>query len=910
MTGDYGLKINNIKAGSLYGYNKGIRNHYDYNKAMFHNSLFSDFIKANGMKYKKNKTLDIICLEFDYGMCSYEDELKKLNRLLSEAETDEQKQFYQGLIDTVIENEELYSKVDKDEIRKDFYENGVTVTYKDYNPDGTVKKEKTVDYKMLYRNASKAKMGQVMFINKKLYKKAYDWLTMGLGKKLPKANAKIVEISAYAPLTTSTIVGKVKIPVEDVLILNDQDSFFTTVAKVVKTEDYKDGKKKCVVVDEECEVKNTLWDGMGLVETTLLPSEVNGMVLLRNHFFKMCGFRTKIQKFFKDWCKDKGVDYNTYEVEDMFGVKHKLKDIKVITTNNAIKWLKFKDLMGNTDVEAYDYWKQRVNNDGSYFGIVKTDHESKLGKYQQMSYQMINTLPCEKEDIAEIVKPSVEYVEEIKNDAEAFYRFLRKNANAVNQYSMMADLYRWNPDIADTRWFRKEKVSIIAKYVKHLRKGKIMVKADNLTTCGNLYELLLYAVGEDYLRGSPFRETKSREYIGCYNSMFEDGERLAGFRSPHNSPNNIMYFRNVHNKVYDEYFELSKNILVVDNIETDLQSRSNGSDHDSDFFFVTNQPNIVKCAKKCYEEYPTIVNEIEESGVTYNNTLAEYAKMDSHMARAQMAIGMSSNLAQLAMTYYWTELVSEDRDEDKIKQLYDNFVILSVIAQVAIDGIKREYSVDAQEETNRISKMSCMTMLKYDASGDVYKCDFPEFMRYTRSVSATKNGKFRGYEAIKEDTVKLSKRINRDLQCPANWVEEELDKIKGSPNTKTTDELELLVKPESLTDGINYRQMENIKELYQDYLTARAELQKQYDMFDNKLDYYRQLDELFEEFVEQLSKIKLRSQKTMLTLIKIGMNDYTDLWSRSFQYNYIALLNLLYNSHKKRFMSCFLKKRG
>ena len=94
--------------------------------------------------------------------------------------------------------------------------------------------------------------------------------------------------------------------------------------------------------------------------------------------------------------------------------------------------------------------------------------------------------------------------------------------------------------------------------------------------------------------------------------------------------------------------------------------------------------------------------------MTYNNTLAEYAKMDSHMARAQMAIGMSSNLAQLAMTYYWTELVSEDRDEDKIKQLYDNFVILSVIAQVAIDGIKREYSVDAQEETNRISKMSCI----------------------------------------------------------------------------------------------------------------------------------------------------------------------------------------------------------
>lgn len=39
-------------------------------------------------------------------------------------------------------------------------------------------------------------------------------------------NAKIVEMSAYAPLTTSTIVGTLKIPVEDILILKDQDSFF------------------------------------------------------------------------------------------------------------------------------------------------------------------------------------------------------------------------------------------------------------------------------------------------------------------------------------------------------------------------------------------------------------------------------------------------------------------------------------------------------------------------------------------------------------------------------------------------------------------------------------------------------------------------------------------------------------
>ena len=45
--------------------------------------------------------------------------------------------------------------------------------------------------------------------------------------------------------------------------------------------------------------------------------------------------------------------------------------------------------------------------------------------------------------------------------------------------------------------------------------------------------------------------------------------------------------------------------------------------------------------------------------------------MDNKFAKSRLGIGWSSNLAQLAMSYYWTE-----RDED----LYNNFVILSVVA--------------------------------------------------------------------------------------------------------------------------------------------------------------------------------------------------------------------------------------
>ena len=130
----------------------------------------------------------------------------------------------------------------------------------------------------------------------------------------------------------------------------------------------------------------------------------------------------------------------------MFGNLHYLKDIKMITTHNAIKWTKFMDLMGGTPKSAYSYWCDRVHRDGDIWGIVKTDHPSKLGQYQQLSYQMLNTLPCTREDVQKIARASIDYVESLKNDNDVFEKFLRKNANEVNHYEMLADLYRQNND--------------------------------------------------------------------------------------------------------------------------------------------------------------------------------------------------------------------------------------------------------------------------------------------------------------------------------------------------------------------------------------------------------------------------------------------------------------------------------
>ena len=72
--GEFGYKILNYQAGSVYAVSLGVRNNYDCTPAMLTNSLFLDFLIENGLNIHKNSsTRDIIGIEFAYGTRSATD---------------------------------------------------------------------------------------------------------------------------------------------------------------------------------------------------------------------------------------------------------------------------------------------------------------------------------------------------------------------------------------------------------------------------------------------------------------------------------------------------------------------------------------------------------------------------------------------------------------------------------------------------------------------------------------------------------------------------------------------------------------------------------------------------------------------------------------------------------------------
>lgn len=866
---EYGIKIKNIEASTLYEYNNNIRDHYEYKDAMLTNSLFSDFLKENGLKIWNNEsTRDIVCFEFNYGTRSFEEEITHLKKLAKQARLEykiaksfkyknqiQQKRNKRFKISKLIQEayKKSYIKHSKDDIRKIFYNDGVIIEYITKKKNGQILKREKIHYKMLYRSTGKAKKGACMFICDRLYKRAVKFLRMGIS--LPKHNAPIVEISAYAPLISSGIVDKIKINPKNILILKDINKTFNTNVVSVETDESKHCFAKYI---KDYTLKNTIFDGQALIDSSIFPSWGNGYILLRHHFCKMAAFNTNIQKFFKDYF---GKDYYTATVKDMFGNEHYVKDIELITTDNSMKWLKFN--------KSYDYWCKWVYANDCQFGIVKTAHKSKLGEVQKMSYQMVNSLDEKIMDSA--AKNSVDYVHKLKKDNTEFIKYLEKNKNFANDYEVLVALCNQNPDFIRSSYFRERKKAIIKTYILNIKNGKLLQNADNLTVVGSPYAMLLYAAtGDENSVDTDDTFFAEKDTIQCFTQKFKNDEYLAFFRSPFNSKNNLTYLHNVYHKNFEKYFNLGCQCIAINMIGTDAQDRSNGMDMDSDFGYTTNQADIVAHAKYCYKHYPTIVNNIPKEKNVYDNTLNDYATIDNSLAKSQVDIGEASNLAQIAQTY-----MCNFPDEK-----YNDYVcILSVIAQAAIDNAKRRFDIDITQEIKRIKKDMDIHKNKYPAFWSIIKKDFN-----------------------KED-------INYDLHCPMNYLYN-LSFPKFRSHDTTLPMNQFFVK---YALNNNIRTCKKVEELISKY---SLEIYKDNTRtIDNHEDDYLLLRKDFDDLIESIKRVKISSNYLGLFswlidrafMITPNICSVSKQISTKLSKNKSLLIKVLYDVNPDNLLKCFSK---
>ena len=776
-------------------------------------------------------------------------------------------------------------KVNVHDLRKLYYKNGVVYTYEKKNKAGETVEKKQIHYKMLMRSTGKAKNGECVFIRDSLHHKAINFLTMGLYDLMDKQSQndpekvfKLVELSAYQTLTTATAKGYIQIPLENILIINDAEVYSDGMnAAIVELQD-KTGECKTEYTRKECivnrisdaSIKNILWDGMGLIDENLFPQNMNGFIYCRSHFFKSCLFRGNIQDFFRDYCAENDKDYDTYTVEktDMFGRKLRLKDIKVIVTDKSLKWLnKFVDMMGGTDKKAYRYYRNYMKRFGDCFSIVKTAHPSKWGDLQLSAYQMNNSVPTTDRNILEhITDCSVDFCNKLKNSDAEYLKYLDKTKNDFNINELLIELVKWNQDFLKTEFFRKKKSRDISELKKDFEEGRLPQVADNLTIMDNPIALLLKAVGDKNFLDEGCLEIM-KDGVQCYTPRFNEGERLAAFRSPHNSPNNIIHLYNVYPEKLIRYFpNIGQNVIVFNAIRTDTQARLSGHDCDSDFVYVTNQEELADLARKAYTEYPTIINGVDEDGMNnYHFTLEDYAEMDNRIADTQEAIGTSTDTAQLALSYYY-DGGREDRE------LEDCFIILSVIGQISIDLAKKCFAIDVVKEINRIRSLPCMR-----------RKEIPQFFADNKKSRNNKN--FEGKKIVS---------MNCPMDIMADIIEKRVLKYAGRESHLP------------LRSFWNKGIIGTANRYKKDKFVEEAEVyNKSYKWIEG---HEREMDDdtamalknrAMTQFLAKVSK-ELDQETIMQLVIYATDDDNSDICA--------TILNFLFKMHRNELMNCFIKK--
>ncbi len=838
----------------------------------------------------------------------------------------------------------LEEKVDHHDLRNLYYKNGVTYTFEKKNRAGETVDKKQVYYKMLMRSTGKAKNGECVFIRDSLHHKAINFLTMGLYDLMDKQSQndpekvfKLVELSVYQTLTTATANGYIQIPLENILIVKDEEVFsdgmnaaIVELGDKIYTKDefeidfdspqlekivnkkgfsFDEEKAKCdglVFIAEktkaalkahgiringrypgehkiteytrkECTVnrvpdariKNILWDGSGLIDESAFPQNMDGFIYCRSHFFKSCLFCGNVQEFFKDYCAENGKDYDTYTVEkvDIFGRKLKLSDIKVIITDKSLKWLnKFVDIMGGTEKKAYRYYRNYMKRFDDYFAIVKTAHSSKWGDLQLSAYQMNNSVPTtDRNALEHVTDCAVHLCNELKTDDGAYLKFLSMMKNDFNINELLIELVKWNPDFLRTEFFRKKKSRDVSDLKKDFEEGRLPQIGDNLTIMDNPIALLMKAVGDKNFLDEGCFELMG-DGVQCYAPRFNEGETLAAFRSPHNSPNNIIHLYNVYPEKLIKYFpNIGQNVIVFNAIRTDTQARLSGHDCDSDFVYVTNQKELADLAKKAYVEYPTIINGVDEDGTnSYHFTLEDYAKMDNKIADTQESIGTSTDTAQLALSYYYDGGMES-------KDLEDCFIILSVIGQISIDLAKKCFAIDVVKEISRIRNLPCMR-----------RKEVPYF--FASNKKSRNNKDFRG-------------KVIRSMNCPsdimAEIIEERVLKYAGREshlplcgfwNKGIIGTANRYKKDKFIEEAANYNRTYKWIEGHEK------------EMDDDTVSALK--NRAMTQFLAKVSK-ELDQETVMQLVIYATDDNNSDVCA--------TILNFLFKLHRDKFMNCFIK---
>lgn len=747
-----------------------------------------------------------------------------------------------------------------------------------YNNGFEIDNIKYVFYK---RGSGKAKNGFALFIKEDMKEKLLIRSRLGI---IFKTNEELdlTSLLAYESLISSHIDFTIELdPKTEILLIDDIYGMeFKTVASVTREVDGKINTE-----NENIILKNCLTDGQGLLEESIFKQynkEDKGFMLLRNDMFKCCAFHTKLQAWFNE--------NKIIKLTDMFGNIYDADKIKLVTTPNSLKFLKFAYKIGNgTEKECYEHW---INNIDSTFGVVKCDKDTNFGNYNRTTYQLLNSIPnLTYEDLMELTKIEREYVNLLKNEDTVFHNYILRDyklnylfnesiddgdISSYDTIDLINGLLLVNPDIMRTKKFKKIKGELILNYINNLRLGKIRLRDTKYVTLfSNPYEMLLASIGN-------YKKVSIMQGREIYCKYYKDNQEFCASRNPHINSGNVMYTINKYHNEYDKWFKFTNNICAINFFDNDAPDRLQGCDTDSDTILLLPNPILIEKAKLCEDKFTTPINMVKGKSIPRKNNMRELNKLDIILSNNY--IGKIVNLSQI-INSYMNDAIFKSESSEVINELYHLSSRLSSLSQIEIDKSKKIFdNVNMNKELNKIKNNKNIIYIEdEDKYGNTTnKMIVPNFFNMI-----FQSGEYRIFE-----------KFNTPMD-----ILQEILVFDGGNRSKNIEFKDLLVTPNEV-GNYNYRQVDIIYNIISKCGKKINGLKTDYcKLSDSAKTTVRRKEKL--KTIEELRKYKINTPTVLHILRRCFKLTEDDLGFSNFT---MLCLSLLFSSNKLDVLKCFRNK--
>lgn len=469
----------------------------------------------------------------------------------------------------------LYSQLDEVQFKKD-YVALVVANKRDYLRACKGFKINGIEYTRLLATNGGVKNKTIVFVNKQLAPELRKRIDNGRDLTKEMIPAKF---EAYRALTCS---GSTPVSMPNgVLVVNDCMTHFKDNVIYLNDENSAEPEMsfmKDVDIDLDCS------DGFGLMLPSVAQRWSNELGL--DYTMSGCNTRNAFMKgmlFTFDFLRFAESVAETYYVKDAWGNTVDVRDVEVVLTTSMLKlWDSY---------DSCEHYLECCRENHYSFAVTKTCPRE-LEKERCLNYQFIQSYRLTDEQIDELIAPTIEELKEIISGdyqkALLFLKGVHLNDEAIrylpNDFikALMIDKRMFNDPFVRSKIF-----SMIKKRISDAKIGVLKVHGNFSIISGDPYALCQSMFGMEV--------TGLLKKGEIYNGYWEvnNSDKVACFRAPMTSHNNIKVMNVCHTDIAKDWFQYMPTATIINAWDTTMLAL-NGLDFDGDLMFITDNKILVE----------------------------------------------------------------------------------------------------------------------------------------------------------------------------------------------------------------------------------------------------------------------------------------------------------------------------